>query len=158
MSVNDDFVGGPGVSSQDVHKSGKGAVEMRATLSDVVKHPSWFGGWWADWPVRRKHFWRTLLWEEGQGWLRWATDERTEYEYIDEGLSQPTEYAVAPPLRRLWWWVRAAFQMPIIMFIGYKHPGDDRRTRLSFEECRPSRSDLSYYRDSDRKRELWQHR
>ena len=128
---------------------------MRATLADVARHPSWLGSWWTEWPCRHKHFWMILLFDKGQGWLRWGTDERIAYTYIDEGLEQPEPYLVAPPLRRLWWWVRSVPNSLRVWLIGYEWEG--RRERLTWEESHSSFSDafFHWYRDDERRRELW---
>lgn len=75
---------------------------MRATLADVARHPTWLGAWWDEWPFRRNvrvlAWWRWLLFDKGQGWLRWGID----YRIWQRGyLEPPEEYQVAPPLRRL---------------------------------------------------------
>lgn len=71
---------------------------MRATAADVMRHPTWLGSWVYDLPGRRRSWWRGLLFERGQGWLRWRMDGRS----IAGGYYEPPEpYTVAPPLRRL---------------------------------------------------------
>jgi len=110
---------------------------VRSTIGDVVRHPTRIGGWWLDLPVRRLRFWRVLLFERGQGWLRWGIDDRaTQYGYLEP----PTSYAVAPPLRRAvitvrWWagWLR------------YREPGE------AFDW-----TPASFLRDDDRRRDLWE--
>ena len=126
---------------------------MRPTIRDVVKHPSWFGGWWADLPLRTKHFWKLLLFDKGTGWLRWGFDERTDFGgYMDA----PEPYEVAPPLRRLWIYVRAWLMLPYVCTFGYKnHYEEEGRTRLTFTEWRLTWGDISYLVEKERKRELW---
>lgn len=58
-------------------------------------------GWWMDFPPRLcgRRWWRQLLFEPGQGWLRWGTDGR---EGWGGWYDPPESYVVAPPARRLW--------------------------------------------------------
>lgn len=134
---------------------------MRATIYDLPKHPSWVGSWLQDHPMRTKWFWHILLFEKGQGWLRWGIDERTHYEYIDEGLEAPEPYTVAPPLRCLWWYVRGWLLVPYLMLVGYPpDPNDprDKRYRYAWEEARLTFYDCwHWYRCEDRYQELWGH-
>lgn len=75
---------------------------MRATISDVVRHPSWIASWWIDCPWRRLRNFRTLLFMEGRGWLRWKTGTYDYVETVDPWLGGPTYSATCfPPLRRL---------------------------------------------------------
>jgi len=126
---------------------------MRATLRDVKKHPSWIGGWWLEFPPRHRDFWWTLLLEPGQGWLRWSVDHRETGGCYDPP-EPPEPYTVAPPLRRFAiyakWWIRA----PFIMWPGHRYEG--RWERLSWEEARPSWSDVGpMLTDPDRHLDLW---
>lgn len=67
---------------------------------DVIRHPSYLADWWYELPSRRTGWWRWLLFEEGQGWLKWRMDiAETPGSY--EPPEPPEPYAVAPPLRRL---------------------------------------------------------
>jgi hypothetical protein len=123
---------------------------MRYTLRSAINERHKLGlrenlvGWWEEWPPRRKAFWHTLLLEPGQGWLRWAIEERTEYAYIDEGLY------------RLYWWLKNLLDIPRLYLIGFKDDTTGRRERLSYEESHCSWADFqTWYRDKDRKRELW---
>jgi hypothetical protein len=140
---------------------------MRAVARDVIRHPSWFGTWLIDHPARHWRFWRTLLLDKGQGWLRWGTDERTEYEYIDEGLEMPVPYMVAPPLRRFWFWVQQWLAIPKLMIVGVdlfdglSNAPDDAHTRYrySWEEARPETLRVVFTEwgvDKDRPRDLWE--
>ena len=114
---------------------------MRACLRDVVRHPSWLGAWWYEWPCRHFDFWRTLLLESGQGWLRWGKGERSTWRGEYE---PPDPYLVAPPLRRFAWNVKG--------IVEWSLNRDGLRDDAPFDwaVCR------GFYRDADRKRELWQ--
>ena len=137
---------------------------MRVKASYLRRHPSWTRSWWQDFPARRVRFWRTLFWERGQGWLRWAMEERTGYDYIDEGLRAPYQYTVAPPLRRGWCWARAWLLCPLVVWrlvirgLPWEGTVDlhTGRDRLSWEEVRPAAwGEMVYDRDPDRRRDLW---
>ena len=99
---------------------------------------------------------RVLLWERGQGWLRWALDDRETYGCYDPP-EPPEHYVVAPPFRRIarylrWWGTVAAWAA-----CGFRvwHPYDREWMRLSWEEIRPCWSDTwDGLRDEDRRREL----
>lgn len=98
--------------------------------------------WWLEWPCRNSAFWRVLLLDKGQGWLRWGTDDRV----IDGGYMEPPEpFLAAPPARRLCWWLRCKVAAPYRMI----------RFHLSYEEVTCDWSDLSMYVDLDRYQELW---
>lgn len=100
-------------------------------------------------------FWRTLLFEAGQGWLRWGTEERTAYYWESNACAYAPEwYRVAPPLHRLWLYVRQWFAVPHLMLIGVTFDGPPPRYRYSWEEARPCwPTDM---RDNDdRRKELW---
>ena len=110
---------------------------MRARLRDVRRHPSWVWDWWLDWPARRVQFWRALLFERGQGWLRWGTDQREGHIHHGEGLNEPYWFTVGPPLRRLALYLRQWFIVPRLMWFGTVYPEDGVRYRFSWEESRP---------------------
>lgn len=79
---------------------------MRATLRDVARHPSWFPNWWLEFAPRHRRWWGQLLFESGQGWLRWKMERREGWGgYYDP----PEPYMVAPPLHRLWFHVRQRY-------------------------------------------------
>ena len=89
---------------------------MRYTLSDVAHRPSRFVEWWLDWPFRRncrrRAWWAWLLFEPGQGWLRWGADTAwSAASYLDP----PEPYGIAPPLRRLWWAIKYRARWPFTM-------------------------------------------
>lgn len=131
---------------------------MRATLVDVAKHPSWLGVWWEEWPVKTRRFWSVLLFDKGQGWLRWGKDERIEHQYIDEGLEEPVPYVVAPPLRRLCWWLKQIPMIPWATLVGFYDDTTGKRYRFSWEEARPEdfkAALFTWYVDKDRPTELW---
>jgi hypothetical protein len=113
---------------------------MRTILRDVVRHPSWLVGWWLEWPCRHLNFWRLLLFEPGQGWLRWGKDERSSrLSYMEP----PETYVVAPPLHRLVWNFRG--------IVDWLLNRDGLRDDAPFDwaVCR------GFYRDEDRKQNLW---
>lgn len=73
---------------------------MRARIGAVVRDPSALPAWWIELPGRRAGWWRWLLFESGQGWLRWGMEWRREPHSWDPPI--PGEwYRVAPPARRL---------------------------------------------------------
>jgi len=89
---------------------------MRYTLSDVAVRPSRAAEWWIDLALRRNirrfAWWRWLLLEPGQGWLRWETATAwTAGSYLEP----PEPYGIAPPLRRLWWVIRYRERWPLAM-------------------------------------------
>ena len=129
---------------------------MRATIGDVVRHPSWLANWWVDFPARHKNFWWLLVFDKGQGWFRWGTDDRIEYQYIDEGLEEPVPYVVAPPLRRFWWWLKQWLVIPYLMIVGVPRE-ESGRYRFAWEEAHPERlrDGWSYFKDKDRHYDLW---
>lgn len=131
---------------------------MRATLVDVAKHPTWLGSWWEEWPAKTRRFWSVLLFDKGQGWLRWGTDDRIEYISHGEGLEEPCPYVVAPPLRRLAWWLKQLHMIPWAMLVGFRDPNTGERYRYSWEEARPEdfkAALFTWYVDKDRPYELW---
>lgn len=131
---------------------------MRATFADVRRNPSWLPAWWEAWPPRSRRFWQVLLFEKGQGWLRWGMEERQASELMcyagDEPLYEWFPFTVAPPLRRAWLWLCMWANAPRAvwncMIVGIEFDG--RRERLSWEETKPW--DLSYV-DPERREELW---
>lgn len=52
-----------------------------------------------------------LLFEKGQGWLRWGLDTRTDWRFPEYG-----DYTVAPPLRR----VVLGFEPLWFMIVGFR--------------------------------------
>jgi len=88
---------------------------------------------------------RTLLFEPGQGWLRWGYDSRDDYRSYDE---PPERYRVAPPARRLALYVTAWLVVPWLMVVGVRPGPGERRYRYSWEEVRPEWP--SYLKDEDR--------
>jgi len=99
--------------------------------------------WWVDLPYRRDRFWRVLLFEPGQGWLRWGKELRETAGWWDPP-EPPESYVVAPPLRRiavyLRWWMTVAWWL--VCGGRVWHPYDREWMRLSWEEIRPSWSDV----------------
>lgn len=67
-----------------------------------LRHPDTFADWWYELPGRRAYWWRWLLRERSTGWLRWGMTSFTSSGY--NRLEPPDDYAVAPPLRRVWLW------------------------------------------------------
>ena len=117
---------------------------MRANVRDVMRHPTWIASWWLDWPCRHLHFWRLLLFEPGQGWLRWGTDERVEYWDIGTDFMFPEPYLVVPPLRRFLWNVATI----VAWLLNRQGLRDDAPFTWA--------AGAGFYRDKDRKRELWE--
>jgi len=80
---------------------------VRYTLIDAITVPGNkldnLVSWWLDWPWRRLYDWKMLLFEKGQGWLRWKSEERTEYSQWEP----PELYVVFPPAQRIYWWLRS---------------------------------------------------
>lgn len=110
---------------------------MRATFREamfgrVLAENRWqeLAGWWADHPLRQRGFIAELLFEPGQGWLRWSTDTRDEIASY-YGPGEP--YVVAPPLRRAWWWILGAWRLRgrarWSRVYGYRDPDRARRWR-----------------------------
>jgi hypothetical protein len=114
---------------------------MRATARQVLHHPSWLAIWWLEWPCRHFDFWRTLLFESGQGWLRWGKGERSSRLSYRE---PPETYVVAPPLRRFAWNVSD--------ILAWLLNRDGLRDGAPFDWA----AGRGFYRDEDRKRDLWQ--
>lgn len=104
-----------------------------------------------DWRSRR--FWRVLLFEPGQGWLRWGVDEREYPEHHGEGLTEWLPCTVAPPARCVAWWLEGWLSMPRRIFRSWRATGSDR---LTWEEyrCSDLRELLAQYRSTDRAQEL----
>lgn len=89
-------------------------------------------------PWLRWASWRVLLFERGEGWLRWGMDHRDAY----AGYENPPEpYTVAPPLRQCVLWLRQVLTIPKLMLFGVwmDEPGakNYHRYRFSWEEARP---------------------
>lgn len=112
---------------------------MRATVGDVVRQPKWLASWWEELPARRWHWWHEVLFEPGQGWLRWGWDRRERIYYDPPDMDQ---WQVAPPLRRVWLWVAAYITAPWHML----------RHGCSFCQVVCSWSDMQTWTDDDRKR------
>ena len=118
---------------------------MRAHAKDVPrmvrKHGlrDGVGTWWDDWPWRHKDAWHELLLQPGAGWLRWSLGEgATPMRY--DPPEPPEPYSFAPPLRRVWLYLRWAATAPRLMIVGIKHD-DGTRYRYAWEEARPGWSD-----------------
>lgn len=122
---------------------------MRLTLSRALAQNDWrtLQSWWIDWPCRRLAFWTQLLFEPGQGWLRWGTDGRVGYEVVGD-FRVPEPYQVAPPLRRVAWYLSGWLAVPRLMLFG------DQGYRFAWEEARPELW-WKFYSDEDRWRSLW---
>ena len=118
---------------------------MRATINDLRRHPTWIGSWLYELPYRRRDWWRNALLAEGEGWLRFAPGERMGYENLGEGLYNPEYWRVAPPLRRLYEFIRWSLIIPRVMF----------KEHLSWEEAAPAWECLRA--DPERRKELWHH-
>lgn len=112
----------------------------RATIGDVMEHPSWLRDWWSDLPMRRREFWWQLLFEPGEGWLRWKGDWRSETTWDPPDHE---EWMVYPPLRRLWFFARAWAAHPRLAFGGH----------VGWRET-PSWSDGAFYTYQDRWNDL----
>lgn len=62
--------------------------------------------------LTRAGYWRWLLFEPGQGWLRWGAGTRESWcSYYEP----PEPYGVLPPLRRAWYVVRYREAWPLKM-------------------------------------------
>jgi hypothetical protein len=131
---------------------------MRGRFIDIpkgAKRDGWWvsiAGWWSDLPPRRRTFWQTLLWEPGQGWLRWAEEhgETISHDYMDV-----EHYDYVPPLHRAWYQVKAVAFCPYAMVIGTKLD-EGGRYRWSWGEARPCTGG-SLWCNPDRRRDLWEH-
>ena len=80
-----------------------------------------------------------VLFERGQGWLRWGLDERTSYYWeFNAGCLAPEWYTVAPPMRRLALYLGQWLALPRLMLIGMSDkPYSDKRYRFSWDEACP---------------------
>lgn len=98
---------------------------VRYTAGDVLARPTRLSDWWLELPFRRNArnlaWWRWLLFEKGQGWLRWGYDTR---DTAGSYLEPPEPYGVCPPLRRLFDAVRYRARWPFTM------RDEDRRLHL----------------------------
>lgn len=112
---------------------------MRATIGDVVKHPTYAGDWWVELPGRDGYWWKWLLTEPGSGWLRWKPDWATAP--IRSYWEPPEDYRVFPPLHRLWLYVAGKL----------RHPIDVAKGSVAWNESL-TWSDVTMLRDDDRKR------
>ncbi len=99
---------------------------------------------WGPGPTRCEWL-GALLFEPGQGWLRWGMGEREATEYVPDACASYTwPYPVAPPLRRVSMLAHDWLFFPLSLLIA-------RREGLSWEEIRPSTwDDLGWLRDADR--------
>lgn len=94
--------------------------------------------------MRRRHWWRWLLFEPGAGWLTWKGDHRERVCYDPPDFDQWTVY---PPLRRVWFFLRSCFALPWLAVRG----------QIRWRESFPSWGDLDVLIDDDRRRggALW---
>lgn len=106
-----------------------------------MRHPSGLADWWLELPMRRRWWWRELLLEPGEGWLRWAPDWRTSIRYDPPDFE---EWQVFPPLRRAWLAVRGVVEHPFLVAKGY----------VRWAEW-PSMADVAMLKSDERKR-MWQ--
>lgn len=53
---------------------------------------------WEEMPQRHADWWGALLFESGQGWLRWGMETRERF--TQWNYDPPESYTVAPPIRR----------------------------------------------------------
>ncbi|HEX9992483.1 MAG TPA: hypothetical protein VGB14_06125 [Acidimicrobiales bacterium] len=124
---------------------------MRTTIGDVARHPAWLPDWWLELPHRRVAFWRDVLYEPGQGWLRWQSDRRERVYYDPPDLDT---WVVCPPAHRLWLYLRSWLAAPQLLVVGFRDD-DGCRHRLSWDEVRPSWDDCwDSLIDGDRRR-MW---
>ena len=119
---------------------------MRATLADLKHHPTWFGEWWLELPLRRRSFWRALLTDPGEGWLCWGIYHGYRGGWDGE---PPEELMFAPPVRRLWMGFRG-----LLFTVRVKLFNTDGLRRDYAGWVNPWH-DTEYLRNPDRKRELW---
>lgn len=75
---------------------------MRYTFGQVLSHPygsrtERLAGWWLELPGRKLRWWKWLLFNEGDGWLRWKAEHRDTFPPYGE---PPDRYVVWPPIRR----------------------------------------------------------
>ncbi len=97
--------------------------------------------------------WEILLFERGQGWLRWGDDDR---EYVQNhggpGLDEWVPYTVSPPARTIARWLLSWPRVPLVI-VGFYRRGWGR---LSWEEYRPEtlRGALRAARADDRAERL----
>lgn len=92
---------------------------MRATIKDLPTLAQQYGWqetlaiWWVELPRswRYRWWWKALLWEPGQGLLRWGLDTR----YEGGWMEPPEPYTVAPPIRRLCMAIRYRAAWPLDM-------------------------------------------
>lgn len=88
---------------------------MRYTAGDVLRRPSRIAWWWIELHFRRNarnlKWWSWLLFEDGQGWLRWKASDRVHY---GDGMYSPPEvYWVFPPAKRLCLAIRYRAKWPL---------------------------------------------
>lgn len=99
---------------------------MRATLSDVARHPTWLPDWWVELPWRRRPLrkMRALLATPGRGWLRWGMlhCQQVGGWY---GLQEPEFATVAPPARRAWLWTSSRAWWLLHLGGWYRIPADE---------------------------------
>ena len=118
--------------------------DMRATLLDVIKHPTWIDDWWLELPMRQCHWWKIALFAKGEGWLRWAHEDIETQEWESNACTWcPEWHRVWPPIRRMAIQFRWLLTAPLLM----------KREHLSWEEVGPDWSQLRA--DPERRLELW---
>lgn len=106
----------------------------------MLSHPNHLGAWWYEAPGRRVDWWKQVLFEKGQGWLRWGTDQRDSREYDDNVCASYIcgVYTVAPPARRLFAYLRQWFYVPRLMVLGVRCARRGQALPfLSWEEAQP---------------------
>lgn len=99
--------------------------------------------WWQDTPWRKREAWSVLLFEKGQGWLRWGTSEvYVSGSWNDSAFAYEPggDVQVAPPLRRLGRFLWGQLEAPFYA----------RRCGESWSVVRPSWRDMAYLRDPER--------
>jgi hypothetical protein len=89
--------------------------------------------------MRRRSWWRELLWAEGEGWLRWAPGERGYYT-----PSEIEQWVVFPPLRRAWLAIRDVAVHPWLVVRG----------RVPWNAWPTPLADSRMFKSGERKR-LW---
>jgi hypothetical protein len=107
-------------------------------LGQAVRHPAGFGDWWIDLPMRQRWWWREVLLEPGEGWLRWGSDWRERIHYDPPDIDQ---WVVFPPLHRAWLAITGYVLHPVFVLRG---------------DCRwnewPSLADVAVLKSDDRTR------
>ena len=90
---------------------------MRLTVGDLRRRhrPTDIAAWWIELPGRHLPWWRNLFLEPGLGWLRWKHDYR---EWMSYDPPDFEVWAVYPPARRAWFWLRAWLLHPLMAAQG----------------------------------------